>query len=182
MNIDYSELRPLDLVVFSGKGFNPGCCRFSSTGSIFKIRDKSIACHIGTIIEWQGNYFIAESRSGGVQINPIQKYLDIKGSRYILDVKRHPVYDDPEKADRVMKNISLDLFNHVGFDYEGMFFSMFVLFGIPYRHDNKKFYCSEYYYHLTKTDILYPASWVNNRILPEMLNKFDQFYSINVMS
>lgn len=181
IEIDKNKLQPMDMVIFGGKGFNPCCCRFASTGDIFSIFDKFIPIHIGMIIELNGLLFIAESRSGGVQINPIAKYTDTKYSRYIMDIKRHPVYNDQNKRQKVMQRFIEDLYNRVEFDYQGMFRALFTLFGFKYKHQKDKYYCSEYYYHLTKDDIEYPEFFANNPILPLPLSHSYGFQSINAV-
>lgn len=177
IKINYDKVQPLDMVVFSGKGFNPCCCRFSTTGDIFSIFDQSIPCHIGTIIKWEGIHFIAESRSGGVQLNSIENYLDTKNKRYILDIKRDPVFNDQTIQTIVQKQIATDINNMVEFDYKGMFRSLFALFGFKYQHTTGAYYCSEYYYHLTGDYVDYPKYFENNKILPQEIARTASFVS-----
>lgn len=173
-SIDYSKIRPTDIAVFTGGGVLSLFSRTAMAG-ISHAADKTIPCHLGIIVEWRGKHFVAESSTGGLQLNSVTKYLHTKQRRWLMDIIRHPVYDDPQKRAKVMDRIAEDLFERKEYDYKGMFRFFFRIFGIPFKEDKDKFYCSEYCYTVTKDDINYPESF--KKVVPPNFYGVDGYYS-----
>jgi len=152
MKIDYKKLQTLDLAVFSGKGLINIVNKASLIGWN-KIFSTDVATHLGLVVEWKGQYFIAETSLGGLQLNSIEKYLHKSGRNWLIDIIRHPVYDDKQKREDAERRIAIDLQNEIKYDWKGFFGVFISLFGGRFVEDSDSYYCSEYCYRIMKPDV-----------------------------
>ena len=151
--MNYSKLRTGDLVVCGGRGFSAMLIKAATAGWDRKF-DKHVSCHTGLVVEWAGQYFIAEMLGRGLSISPFKRYD--KGRRWIIGIKRHPVYNNVMVRRALLKRVALDYRYTIEYDWKGC-----IEFVFQKVKDNKKRnYCSEYFYEQTKRDgIQYPKSY-----------------------
>ena len=103
--MNYSKLRAGDMVVCGGRGFSATLIKAATAGWENKF-NKHISCHTGLVIEWVGQFFIAEMLGRGLSISPFKRYE--KGNRWIIGIKRHPVYNNVMVRRDLIKSIELE--------------------------------------------------------------------------
>ena len=160
MNIKYGNLRSMDMVICAGKSPFAAVTRTVTSG--FKnIRNYAIAVHTGIVMDWKGQKFCLEMTEKGIELNTFNKYLKEGGRRWIIDIVRSSVYDNPGRLKAAEERAVHAYRRSIEYDWKGL-----VEFVFSRVQDNKKrMYCSELYYQLTCRDIEYPTRFAE-RVSP----------------
>jgi hypothetical protein len=160
MVVNYSKLRTGDMVVCGGRGAFAALIRWATR----RKQDKKISVHTGLVVEWAGQFFIAEMLGRGLTISPFKRY-EKNRRRWILAIRRHSVYDKVKIRRALLKRVALDYRRTISYDWKGC-----ISFVFKKCKDNKnKNYCSEYFYEVTKLDgIPYPKSFEEKVGPPEL--------------
>lgn len=84
--INYDPIKTGDIVVTGGSGLFGYGIKWVTSG--FKSRHKkNIPTHVGIVIEWGGQKFIAEMLSKGFSLNPFSRYTGEESKRkWIVDI------------------------------------------------------------------------------------------------
>ena len=159
MKINYSALKPMDRIDCSGRSPLALVTRIVTAG-LGNAWNHKVPVHTGIVVEWDGQLLCAEMGASGLEINPLSKY-EGKGNRSIMNVSRHPLFMDAERARYAQRRIiedyrrSEDGRKGVKYDYKGLL--EFVFHRI--KDNPKRYYCSEYFYALTFDLIRYPIEF-----------------------
>ena len=157
MKVNYDNLRTGDIVCTTGRGFF-GRVISRITGSRTTRSDK--ATHVGIVVRWGGQCFIAEMLTKGLEINTFRRYTE-KKRRWILEVNR-PVNLTLSKRNKVLEAVSKDYEEGLSYDYRGV-----LSFLIPKIQEvPSKFFCSEYIAHLLEHEAGLDLAWEWSRYAP----------------
>lgn len=138
IEIDYFKLKPCDVVITGGIGLFGYGIRLVTGGWKNRRKRNEIATHVGIIVEFHGQLFIAEMLGDGLQINPLSRYTT-KKNRFILDVVRLRNMTAGQKRD-IQHRIALDRRYGLEYDWRGVF----SFLNRKVKHSEKKYFCSEY--------------------------------------
>ena len=169
----------LDVVVFGGGTLLDRIIRRATVGRKRR-KDKTVATHTGLLVTIGNDLMVAEVCGGrGLVITSLDN-ITHGGSRCVLDVIRHPVYNDKHKRYRAKMDILDDMVagtyweNKVKYDWLGALSFYFKLL----KEDPSRYYCSEYCYITTRNDINYPDWFIKGKKSPHDFQKLESFRSI----
>ena len=174
IKINYDKLRVGDMVVCGGRGPTAMIIKAATVGrkAVF---DKKVSCHTGMVVKWGGQFFIAEMLASGLCISPFSRYEKAKDRRFILDIKRSPVYSSPAKRKALQARVALDYRHSIEYDWKGDI--NFVIKRV--KNSKGRYYCSEHYQYQTKKDgVPYPGRF-DIRVSPHDLQECVVFSSVN---
>lgn len=144
MIVNYSKIEPCDIIVTGGISLFSYVIRFVTRGFKNRRNRREIPTHVGIVVEFHGQYFIAEMLSDGLNINPLSRYLDSK-KRFILDVVRLRNVTPYQKSE-IQRRIAVDRRYNLEYDWLGVF----SFLNRSAKHSEKKFFCSEYVSYLLR--------------------------------
>lgn len=157
MKVNYDNLRTGDIVCTTGKGAI-GRLISRITGSRTTRSNK--ATHVGIVVRWGEQCFIAEMLGDGLEINTFRRYTE-KKRHWILEVNR-PVNLTPSKRKKILDAVTKDYEEGLSYDYRGV-----LSFLIPKVQDvPSKFFCSEYIAHLLEHEAGIDLAWEWSRYAP----------------
>lgn len=138
IELDYSKLKPCDVVITGGVGLFGYAIRLVTGGWKNRRNRHEIATHVGIVVEFHGQLFVAEMLGGGLTINPLSRYT-AKKTRFILDVVRLRGITAGQKRD-IQQRIAVDRRYGLEYDWRGVF----SFLNRKVKHSEKKYFCSEY--------------------------------------
>jgi len=131
--IKYENLRAGDLVFTGGKSlFARVIRRITGKGG----SPRTVATHVGIIVDFHGQKLIAEMLSQGLSISSLEEYRK-NDRRFIISVKR--VMLSPEREEKLNRQIALDRRRTIEYDWKGI-----LSFMLHNPNNPEKYYCSEY--------------------------------------
>jgi hypothetical protein len=140
MDINYKNLRPLDIVLCTSLYPLSNSIRWEEAG-LNNIFNTNIVTHCGMLVDIGGFLFISEM-VGRLQINSLKRVYLNQGyfGHRIVEIRRNSVFDDPKIRYDINQSIISDYFQTIDYDYKGV-----ISYLLPFVHpDAKKYYCSEY--------------------------------------
>ena len=138
LEINYLKLRPCDVVVTGGVGLFGYAIRAVTGGWKKRRKRHEIATHVGIVVEFHGQLFIAEMLGKGLKINPLSRYTG-KTKRFILEVSRLRNITAGQKRE-IQQRIAIDRRYGLEYDWRGVF----SFLNRKIKHSEKKYFCSEY--------------------------------------
>jgi len=173
--VNYPKLRVGDIVVCGGRGPAARVTKRVTAGRRNK-NNPLISCHTGLVVEFGGQFFIAEMLIRGFTLSSFLRYEYERGSRFILDIKRSDVYDSREKRNALMGRVALDYRHKREKKYDWRENLSFVFKKL--KHSASIFNCSGWCHHITKPDgIPYPSQF-EIRVSPQDFQVFTGFSSV----
>lgn len=156
IKFNYSALRGMDIVECAGRSPFAAVTRMVTGGGLRAIRDYSIAVHTGIIIDVYGQFLIAEMQRKGLEINSLDNYNTVGSRRWVIDIKRHEAYDDPEARRISQEKIAKSLRLRLEYDPRGLV----EFINSRVEDDKARCYCSELAYQITAEYVPnYPKSF-----------------------
>ena len=172
LKFNYDNLRTMDMIVCAGKSPFAVLTRIVTVGLRYAF-NYGIAVHTGMVFNMDGQKLVAEMQPKGLEINSLEKYNKVGGRRWVINIRRHPVFHSEWLRVSAQQKIALDLRRRLQYDYKGLF--EFVSKRI--KDNKKRAYCSEYYYQLTKEHITYPNDY-DVKVSPHDLQVCSGFYTV----
>lgn len=149
--MNYKKLRTGDMVCCAGRGLFAAITRKVTSGRMW---DRMVSVHTGIVVDWAGQYLIAEMGPKGLKLTPPVKYEKNK-RRWILSIRRHYRYNNYMTRRALTARIARHYRLTVEYDFKGLFEFLDVCEDNP-----KRFYCSEYVYAQTRKDgVEYPEEY-----------------------
>jgi len=170
--VKYWNLRPIDLVLTTGKGIVPNTIKRFSGGE----DDPNCATHAAIVVEFHGQLLLMEmlGKKGGISLSPFERYLN-NNKRWIVGVRRLKNFIDME---RIQMDIALDYRKQLKYPFKDllMFTDWFIFRNV--KNDKQEPYCSEYYVEKTWSFTDYPDEFWN-KVSPRDLQKSNLFYDLD---
>lgn len=135
--IDYTALRPMDIVFCGAHSLFAAAIR-AVTGGARELFDHGFPNHAGIVVDFHGQFLIAEMLGSGLVVNSLEDYTKGKLKPYIISVARHPAFTDASREE-AQRRIALDRRKTLEYDWGGDL--AFIGAG---KNDPNKAYCSEY--------------------------------------
>jgi len=143
--VNYNSIQAGDIVITGGRGLFGFGIKWITGG--FKNRHKkNIPTHVGMIVEWGGQKFIAEMLSGGISLNPFSRYTGEEGSkRWIVDIVSDKNLN-PSSRNKI--NIELAMWYRRRVEKKYDWKGVFAFLPNKVKHSPNKYFCSEMAAHL----------------------------------
>lgn len=174
IKFNYEELRVGDMVLCGS--YSPMAATIRAvTGGFLKTFDMSIPSHVGIVIEASGQKLVAEMLGKGLCINSLEDYNKGGIGKFIVDIKRHSIYDKETARKRLNDAVFNDFRHSLDYDFKGLL----EFIDKRIKDEKGRYYCSEYFVHQTKLDGLkYPTQFMT-KVSPKDLNVIPDWFSVN---
>lgn len=157
MKIRYENLRDGDIVCTTGKGF---LGRIISRITGDRTSKSKIATHVGIVVKWRQQFYIAELLANGLQISTFERYTE-KKRHWILEINR-PLDLGHYERNRIANKISEDNYNQISYDFKGVL--GFINPNI--KQNPHRWFCSEYVAFLLENYGGIDLDWEHHRYAP----------------
>lgn len=177
IRIRYDKLQPMDRVDCAGRGPFATTTRIVTAGRDYA-RCYGIAVHTACVVDFAGQKMLIEMGPGGIRRVDFLRYEFEMSRRWIIDIRRHPVFDNADIREMSQETLVHRWRQHV----EKKHFCPYgwgdlLTFVFPWRKDDpKRTICSELYVEATQKWVSYPEKKI---LSPYDLQKMHEFRHIN---
>jgi hypothetical protein len=151
IRINYDNLQPMDRVDCAGRGVSATVTRTVTAGKEYA-DCYGIAVHTACVVDFAGQKMLIEMGPGGIRRVDFLRYEFEMSRRWILDIRRHPVFDNADIREMAQAELIHRWRQHVEKKRRIPYgWGDLLTFVFPtWRDDPRRTICSELYVEATK--------------------------------